>query len=121
VPAIRDQRPRARRPNDHSGHGQRPRGCDPRRRNRWDRDNLRTLPGLDLRGSGSTVTDAAGRWRVEGLVPGVEASVEAWDQISNMRASASIEMLEPGMNPPVELQLQPVAEPEPPGEVAPDD
>lgn len=89
--------------------------------NRWDRDNLRTLPGLDLRGSGSTVTDAAGRWRVEGLVPGVEASVEAWNQISNMRASASIEMLEPGMNPPVELQLQPVAEPEPPGEVAPDD
>lgn len=89
--------------------------------NRWDRDNLRTLPELDLRGSGSTVTDAAGRWRVEGLVPGVEASVEAWDRISNMRASASIEMLEPGMNPPVKLQLQPAAEPEPPGEPAPDD
>lgn len=86
--------------------------------NRWDRDNLRTLPGLPFRGSGAGITDAAGRWRVEGLVPGVGALVEAWEQISNTRARETIELLEPGLNPPVEVRLQPAAEPEQPSQPA---
>ncbi len=77
-----------------------------RAKSSWWQSNviLRGKLGSD----GACRTDVVGRWRIEGVVPGLAYWLEAWDPIAEARAKCAVGVVEPGEHEPIELKLEPI-------------
>lgn len=79
-------------------------GVTVRARAVWDGES--TVAGATLRTQYSVQTDAAGRFTIDGLIPGLSWALSAEDRLIRAEAQHFLPQIEPEEREPVELRLQ---------------